>query len=129
MKTWTPRSVAAILAAIAVAAAMQARAAPPKAAKAPRKGVFTIVNKTDWTIKEIHITEAEEDTWSANLIKGRPLAKGATAKLDVECYEQDVKLVDAKGKTCTSESMYPCDRDSTWTLTPEGLAGCKDFGR
>jgi hypothetical protein len=125
MMTWTLRTLAAIFAATAVWVT-HAQGAP---AKAPRKGVFTIVNKTAWTIREIHITEAEEDAWSANLIKGKPLAKGGTVKLDVECYEQDVKLVDGKGRTCTSESMCPCDRDSTWTLTPEGLAGCKDFGR
>ena len=126
MKHQALRSLFALAAAIGAAWASYAHSAP---AKAPRKGVFSVVNKTGWTIHGIHITEAEEDLWSANLIKGKPLATGATVKLDVECYESDVRLVDAKGKTCTSESMYPCDRHSTWTLTPQELAGCKEFGR
>jgi hypothetical protein len=125
MKHQLLRSAFALFAATAAAWASYAQSAP---AKPPRKGVFTIVNKTEWAIHGIHITEAEEDAWSANLIK-KPLAKGATVKLDVECWEQDVRLVDAKGKTCTSESMYPCDRHATWTLTPQELAGCKEFGR
>jgi hypothetical protein len=116
----------ACLAALAASPASRARSAP---AKEPRRGVFTIVNNTEWTVHGVHMTVAEEDDWSGNLIKGKPLAKGASVKLKVECDEQDVRLVDARGKTCTSESMYPCDRHSTWTLTPQELAGCKEFGR
>ena len=112
---------------LAAAAAPLARSAPP--VKEPKRGEFTIVNKTEWTIQGILITAAEEDQWSANLIKGKPLAKGATVKLKVLCEESDVRLVDTSGKTCTSESMYPCERHATWTLTPQELAGCKEFGR
>jgi hypothetical protein len=99
------------------------------AGKRPRSGVFTIINDTEWTIHEIRLTPAEEDDWSDNRIKGKPLAKGARVKLEVSCDEQDVRLVDAKGRTCTSESMYPCEHHRTWTLTPQELRGCKDFGR
>ena len=126
MKHQVLRSLFVLVAAVGAGWASYVQSAP---AKAPRKGTFTIVNKTEWTIHGVQITEAEEDAWSENLIKGKPLAKGATVKLDVVCYESDVRLVDAKGKTCTSESMYVCDRHATWTLTPQELAGCKEFGR
>jgi hypothetical protein len=121
-----PLLAIACLALLAAGSPSRAGSAP---AKEPRRAVFTIVNNTEWVIHGIHLTVAEEDDWSGNLIKGKPLAKGASVKLKVECDEQDVRLVDAKGKTCTSESMYPCDRHSTWTLTPQELAGCKEFGR
>jgi hypothetical protein len=96
---------------------------------APKRSVFTIVNKTDWDIHGIHLTPAEEDTWSENRLKGKVLARGARVRLRVTCEEQDVKLVDGHGKTCVSESMYPCDRHATWTLTNRELAGCATFGR
>jgi hypothetical protein len=123
---------------LAVCAAGNAWSAPPAPSpkpaatarpKPPRRGVFTLVNNTEWTIQAVHLSVAEEDDWSPNRIKGKPLVKGATAKLDVDCDEMDVRLVDAKGKTCTSESMYLCGRHATWTVTPQEIAGCKEFGR
>jgi hypothetical protein len=96
---------------------------------APKRGVFTIVNKTDWDIHGVHLTPAEEDTWSVNRIKAKVLARGSTVKLRVTCEEQDVKLVDAKGQSCVSESMYPCGRHARWILTNRELAGCTTFGR
>jgi hypothetical protein len=121
----------AVPASTAPPAAPKAPATPAAAAKPkpPRRGVFTLVNKTEWTIEGVLMSVAEEDDWSGNLLKGKPLLKGATVKLDVDCDEMDVRLVDAKGKTCTSESMYLCGRHGTWTVTPQEIAGCKEFGR
>jgi hypothetical protein len=110
------------------AAASPAPAASAKPSAAAKEGVFTLVNKTPWEIAEVRVTPAEEDTWSGNLLKHK-LAAGATAKLTVACDETDVKLVDAKGHVCVSESMYPCGRHSTWTVTSEEIAGCKTFGQ
>jgi hypothetical protein len=120
--------LAAGLAALGLGAAPPSGSATAKP-KPPRKGVFTLVNQTDWPIHGVYITVAEEDEWSGNLLKGKPLVKGATVKLDVECDEMDVKLVDAKGHKCVSESMYLCGRQSTWTVTPQEIANCRDFGR
>ncbi len=105
-------------------------ASPTTAAKpaVAKEGVFTIINKTTWDISAVHVTPAEEDTWTANLLKHK-LAAGGTAKMRVECDETDVKLVDAHGHTCISESMYPCGKHSTWTVTNQELAGCKTFGQ
>ena len=141
----TPTSITRVLIAAACLAALgagPAASAPPSPSpkpsaspaaaakpKPPRRGVFTLVNNTEWTIQGVLLSVAEEDDWSANRIKGKPLVKGATVKLDVDCDEMDVRLEDAKGKTCTSESMYLCGRHSTWTVTPQEIAGCKDFGR
>jgi hypothetical protein len=134
-RAFTAAACLAVLGAGPVAAAPPAApkpaATPASAArpKPPRRGVFTLVNKTEWTIEGVLMSVAEEDDWSGNLIKGKPLVKDATVKLDVDCDEMDVRLVDAKGKTCTSESMYLCGRHGTWTVTPQEIAGCKEFGR
>ena len=114
-----------ILAAGTASRAQTAAASRP----APKRGVFTIVNKTDWDIHGVHLTPAEENTWSENRIRAKVLARGSRVRLRVTCEEQDVKLVDAKGHSCVSESMYPCDRHATWTLTNRELAGCATFGR
>jgi hypothetical protein len=141
----TPTPITRVLmaaACLAVLGAAPAASAPPSPSpkpsaspaaaarpKPPRRGVFTLVNKTEWTIQGVLMSAAEEDDWSANRIKGKPLGPGATVKLDVDCDEMDVRLVDTKGKTCTSESMYLCGRHGTWTVTPQEIAGCKEFGR
>jgi len=110
------------------APAASAKPAPTGSGAKEKEGVFTIVNKTTWEIAEVHVTPAEEDTWTGNLLKHK-LAPGATAKMTVVCDETDVKLVDGKGHTCVNESMYPCGRHSTWTVTNESIAGCKTFGQ
>jgi hypothetical protein len=110
------------------ASAKPADSAAPAGGAKEKEGVFTLVNKTTWEIAEVHVTPAEEDTWTGNLLKHK-LAPGATAKMTVVCDETDVKLVDAKGHTCVNESMYPCGRHSTWTVTNESIAGCKTFGQ
>jgi hypothetical protein len=128
MKHATARTLllTAAIAALGLAARAEKEPAKPKPA---RRGVFTLVNQTDWPIHGVYMSVAEEDQWGANLLKGKPLVKGATVKLDVDCDEMDVKLLDAKGRKCVSESMYLCARNSTWTVTPQEILNCRDFGR
>jgi hypothetical protein len=84
-----------------------------------------VVNRSDFAITEIHVTDVGSSTWGPNLVSGDLLAPGESLTLGVDCSTYDALIVDEDGVDCEVHDVDLCLNDASWIIRNET---CSVFG-
>jgi hypothetical protein len=78
-----------------------------------------VVNKTDFVIETISLSDVGEEQWRDNMLgEEEELKPGEEIELDIDCGTWDVRLLSPDDSACIIDAVDICESD-TWTITSD----------
>ena len=89
---------------------------------------FTVVNRSDYVISELYITEVDNRDWGIDYLYGDALFPDERITVSsIACDFYDILLVDELGAECELNSVDLCFDDASWVITNSTLSRCPIF--
>jgi hypothetical protein len=75
-----------------------------------------VVNKTDFVIEAINLSDVGDEEWSENILgENEHLNPGEKTEVEIDCGKWGVRLVTPDDSTCVIDEVDMCESD-TWTI-------------
>jgi hypothetical protein len=106
---------------IALAAAILAGLAAPAWAVD-----LTVVNKSDYVIKELYVAPSKSKKWGPEQLREHAIGKNQSFTLrNIPVGVYDIKVVDEDDDSCVASNISFSDNDKEWTLTNVIIEQCE----
>ena len=77
---------------------------------------LTVINNSDFVIKELYLTDVGSRNWGRNLLGSNPLLPDERLVLGVDCGYYDALLIDEEGVDCELDAIDLCLNDAIWHI-------------
>lgn len=84
-----------------------------------------IVNNASRTVRNVYLSHANADDWSANQLGSATIGSGQSFNLsNIACDAQQIKVIGEDQDGCFLTTVISCGENSTWTITDDTARDC-----
>jgi hypothetical protein len=87
---------------------------------------ISVVNNSNWEIRHLYLSSANNDNWGADQLGGSSIGHGATRTLNVSWEESTVKLIAEDQDGCFLTTTVEASGNPAWTITADTPRNCGD---
>lgn len=87
---------------------------------------ISVVNNSQWEIRHLYLSPADNDNWGADQLNESSISSGATRTLSVSWEQSSVKLVAEDQDGCFMETTVAASGNPVWTITNNAARNCGD---
>jgi hypothetical protein len=90
----------------------------------PTTTTITIVNNSNWDIRHLYLSPADNDNWGPDQLGESDIAPGQTLTLSVSWDQPTVKLVSEDADGCFLSKTADATGNIVWTITNTATPNC-----
>jgi hypothetical protein len=94
------------------------------APSAPATTTITIVNNSQWDIRHLYLSPADNDNWGPDQLGESDIAPGQTLTINVSWDQPTVKLVSEDADGCFLSKTADATGNIVWTITNTATPNC-----
>jgi hypothetical protein len=88
------------------------------------QSTITINNNSNWEIRHIYLSPADNDNWGPDQLNDGSIAPGHSVTLTVSWDQATVKVVSEDADGCFLYNTVDATANSVWTITSDATPNC-----
>ena len=94
------------------------------AASSQPLSAVTISNESQWEIRALYLSAADDDNWGADQLNGAVIAPGSSYTLSISWSQPTVKIVAEDKDGCFITTTVDATTNSAWTINSSSARNC-----